>query len=172
VYAKFQQEDRIPMPHLEMPKRQSTFQEVETGFSAEKVIEEARRCMECGCRDAHECKLRDYATDFGSSAETYAGAHRDFELDESHDSIVYESHKCIQCGTCVRLTEEEIGSHAMGFVGRGFASRVKPALDVAMALVGHDGLEVIVENCPVGALTLKSDSVATLKPKFERPKGA
>ena len=58
----------------------------------------------------------------------------------------------------------------MGFVGRGFDSRVKPALDVAMALVGHDGLEQIVENCPVGALTLKTDSVATLDPQFKRPK--
>ncbi len=172
VYAKFEKAERTPMPHLEDEKRRTTFEEVETGFMDQKVIEEAKRCMECGCRDAHECKLRDYATEFGSSAETYAGAHRDFELDESHDSIVYESHKCIQCGNCVRLTEEEIGSHAMGFVGRGFTSRVKPALDVAMALVGHEGLEAIVDNCPVGALTLKSDSVATLKPKFERPKGA
>lgn len=170
VTARFTETGRVPMPHLDPLPRARTFAEVEPGFSAEAVIAEAKRCMECGCRDAHECKLRDYAEDFGSNAGTYAGAHRRYELDESHDKIVYESGKCVQCGNCVRLTEEEIGSHAMGFVGRGFESRVKPALDVAMALVAHEGLEQIVDNCPVGALTLKTDSVPTLQPKFERPK--
>ncbi|MBU8869623.1 MAG: FAD-dependent oxidoreductase [Gemmatimonadales bacterium] len=169
VFAKFNNTDRIPMPHLDPAPRSKIFNEVEAGFDAEAVQAEAQRCMECGCRDAHECRLRGYATDFDSDPVTYAGACREFELDESHDSIVYESHKCIQCGTCVRITEEIIGSHAMGFVGRGFTARVKPALDVAMALVGNDGLEQIVENCPVGALTLKTDSVATLSPVFKRP---
>ena len=71
--------------------------------------------------------------------------------------------------TCVRLTEEILGTAAIGFAGRGFSSRVKPALGRPLALVNGQGLEIIVEGCPVGALTLKSDKVATLAANFRRP---
>lgn len=125
--------------------------------------------MECGCRDAHECRLRSYATVFGADAGHFTGQRREYERDDSHERIVYESHKCIQCGTCVRITDEILGTHALGFVGRGFTSRVKPALGRAMALVAPGGLERIVDSCPVGALTRRDAPVPTLEPRFKRP---
>jgi len=166
---KFKETPRVPMPHLEAKSRAKVFDEVETGFTAEQVKAEAQRCMECGCRDAHECRLRTYATLFDAKADMYGGDHREYTRDESHASIVHEEHKCIQCGTCVRITEELLGTSAMGFTGRGFTARVKPALGRELGKVNGEGLAKIVENCPVGALTFKTDSVATLNPVFKRP---
>jgi len=168
-YARFARAARTRMPHLDAGTRVGTFDEVETGFSAEQVRAEARRCMECGCRDAHECRLRSYAALFDARQDRYVGARRLYEHDDSHETIVHDAHKCIQCGTCVRITDEILGTHAMGFVGRGFTARVKPAMERAMALVDGAGLERIVEACPVGALTSRSDPVWTLEPEFRRP---
>ena len=125
--------------------------------------------MACGCRDAHECKLRSYATQFGADAERYSGARREYNLDESHPAIVYESHKCIQCLTCVRITEELLGTSSLTVVGRGFAARVRPAAGDELKLVEDAGLTRIVDSCPVGALTLKGDKVPVLEPIFKRP---
>ena len=58
----------------------------------------------------------------------------------------------------------------MGFVNRGFTATVKPALGRPLGKVNPAGLERIVDNCPTGAFTRKSDKIAVLSAKFERPK--
>ena len=57
----------------------------------------------------------------------------------------------------------------MGFTGRGISARVKPAMNRQLKDVSPEGLDRLVENCPVGALTLQDDPVATLEPCFKRP---
>ena len=164
VTAPFTSQDRTKMPRLEPKSRATGFDEVETGFSEEQARAEAARCMECGCRDAHECSLRDFATRFGASSERFSGDKRTYRRDDSHAVLVYEEHKCIQCGCCVRVCDELLERPSVGFAGRGFEARVKPALDRRLVLINNEELPRLAEYCPVGALTLKSDSVATLKP--------
>jgi formate dehydrogenase major subunit len=168
VYNKFEKAKRIPMPHRPAKTRAKTFEEVETGFTKEAAQAEARRCMACGCRDAVECRLREYAGRFNASQTQYEGTVRDYARDESHAEIVHEPSKCIQCGICVRITEAVLGTSAMGFVGRGFVATVKPALGRALANVNQQGLDRIVDNCPTGALTRKSDKVAVYSSDFKR----
>lgn len=162
VTEPFEKNARNPMPHLDPKARAKTFDEVETGFTEEQARAEAARCMECGCRDAHECALRDYATAFDVDPSRFSGSRRSFRRDASHEVLVYEEHKCIQCGSCVRACDELFESPCVGFAGRGFTARVKPALDRALVLIDNEHLPKLAEFCPVGALTLKTDSVATL----------
>ena len=167
--ARYSPAARIPMPCIDPGERSKTFDEVETGFEAEQALKEAARCMSCGCRDAHECRLRTYAAVYEVDTPRFAGEKREYRLDDSHPSVVYEAHKCIQCRACIRITEELLDIDALQIVGRGFATRMKPVAGEELALVDADGLEKIVDHCPVGALTLKTDSVATLQPVFRRP---
>jgi formate dehydrogenase major subunit len=157
------------MPELEPRSRVAHFKEVETGYTAAQVRAEAQRCLECGCRDAKNCRLRTYATAFEADPARFSGARREYERDDSHPDVIYESHKCIQCGTCVRMTEEVYGTSALGFAFRGFSSRVQPALGRPLGKVDGKGLLEIVEACPVGALTLRKAPVAVLERCFKRP---
>jgi NADPH-dependent glutamate synthase beta subunit-like oxidoreductase len=168
VYEKYEKATRVPMPHLPAETRAKSFDEVETGFTPEMAKEEAARCMSCGCRDAHECKLRYYAGLFGVSQDDFKGERRAFQIDESHDAVVHEASKCIQCGICVQISEKRLKTAAMGFVSRGFSARVQPALGRPLAEVNTTGVDQLVDNCPTGALTRKSDRVATLNPAFTR----
>jgi formate dehydrogenase major subunit len=164
VVAPFEPQQRIAMPRLEAKHRAGGFDEVDIGFTEEQARAEAARCMECGCRDAHECSLREFSTRVDASPERFAGDKRAYRRDDSHEVLVYEEHKCIQCGCCVRACDELLNSPCLGFAGRGFEARVKPALDRQLALINDKELPKVVEYCPVGALTLKSAAVATLKP--------
>jgi formate dehydrogenase major subunit len=170
VYDKFAKSGRVPMPHLDAKARAKSFVEVETGFTKEMAQQEAARCMTCGCRDAFECKLRHYAGEFGATQAQFQGVKRDYCRDESHEEFVHEPSKCVQCGTCVRISEQVLGTGAMGFVNRGFVASVKPALGRPLGKLDVPGLDQLVSNCPTGALTRKADRIAVLSAKFERPK--
>ena len=168
MLERFQRKAPIEMPKQAPEKRAANLKEVETGFTAEMAQEEAKRCMACGCRASHDCKLRSYAHLFDADPTRFEGQDREYLLDESHPDIQYAAHKCIQCRTCIRLTEEMLGDAAMEIVGRGFTARLRPIND-KLVLVDSEGLIRLVRHCPVGALTFKNASVATLNPVFKRP---
>ena len=126
----------------------------EAGYTKEQVIEEAKRCMHCDCRDKNDCKLRKYAEQYSASQKIWAGDKRIAATKQmQHEMVIYEPAKCIKCGICVRLTAKHKEEFGMTFIGRGF--------DVTVGVpFGKDtraGLEKVAEEvvaaCPVGALT-------------------
>jgi formate dehydrogenase major subunit len=155
--------DRARMPLITMEERRTTFHEVERGFPREVGIEEAKRCLVCGCRAVNDCKIRVLTDEYGVDPSRYAGAHRDFSMDDSHPDVLFEPGKCILCGICVRMCDEVLKVPALGFVNRGFDSRIAPPLRKSLKDVDFDGIVRLVDACPTGALTLKAAAVATLK---------
>ncbi|HPQ81807.1 MAG TPA: 4Fe-4S binding protein, partial [bacterium] len=147
--------ERTAMPELDVAARVSTFDEVEVGFTAEQAAAEASRCLSCGCRSYESCTLRKLAVEYGAEPERFAGAKRKFYVDESHAKIRYESHKCIMCGSCVRVCSEVKKLDALGFVGRGFPSTVKPGFEKPWKLSTCDSCLKCVPMCPTGAISLK-----------------
>jgi formate dehydrogenase major subunit len=163
IFDGFERAARLASRHAP-PEDRRTFREVDQGFSADMARAEAERCMACGCRDARECKLREYAAEYGARQDRYAGEHRSFARDASHADILFEPHKCIQCGICVRLEEEaEGGRESMGFTGRGFDARVEPALGRPFERVARENAARVEAACPTGALTRKDAPVPVLE---------
>jgi formate dehydrogenase major subunit len=93
----------------------------------------------------------------------FFGDHRDFEVDDSHEDVLFEPGKCILCGICVRMCDEVLKTPALGFVGRGFGTSIAPPLKKSLADVDFEGIVKIVESCPTGAFTMKTAPVASLK---------
>jgi formate dehydrogenase major subunit len=146
---------RVTMPTREVASRVETFEEVELGLTDELMRHEAARCLECGCRFEASCALRVLAVRFGADESRFTGAHRPWGLDDTHDEVRYESHKCIGCGICVRLCQEVVHKELMGFVGRGFGARIGPPFGKTLAETGITGVGVLAEHCPTGALCIK-----------------
>ena len=160
--------ERTAMPELAVARRVKSFDEVETGFTAEQAAAEASRCLSCGCRSYESCTLRTLALDYGAAPERFAGAKRKFHVDESHPQIRYESHKCIMCASCVRVCSEVKQLDALGFVGRGFPSTMKPAMARPWNLSTCDSCLKCVPLCPTGAISLKVTPADEVAAKRER----
>lgn len=173
LIASIVKDRRAPTSLLSMAERLKGSGEVEMGLSPEAAQAEARRCLECGCRDAPACQLRSHATALHASQERFAGkASRSFERNDAHPTALFEAHKCIHCRRCVRLSEALLGAPLLDIVGRGMAARVRPpASPDAWATANTQVVERLIDCCPVGALTRKNDPIQAVSPIFIRPRG-
>ena len=65
---------QIPVPSLDPATRGRNFDEVDTGYTREQAIAEAKRCLACGiCCDCHLCATacQAHAIDYAQSAQTH-----------------------------------------------------------------------------------------------------
>ncbi len=148
--------ERAKMPELPATSRVGTFDEVEIGFNYETALQEAKRCLTCGCTQAGNCKTQDLCTEYDVKQERFKGARRNFYVDESHPNILYEAHKCILCGNCVRFCSEVKKMDILGFVKRGFDTVVKPPMNQKLSETRIGECLEVVDLCPTGALSHKN----------------
>lgn len=154
-FADREKQPREHTAHVDPAVRLSKpFEEYDTGLTEEQVKRDSTRCMECGCADVFECKLRRYAIDYEVNPARIAGEHVK-GIEEANQYYVRNMDKCILCGQCVRTCDEIAGFHAIDFTNRGFSSTVGPEYfkDIDASDCTFCGL--CVQNCPVGALIEK-----------------
>ncbi|MFW5898287.1 MAG: FAD-dependent oxidoreductase [Candidatus Saliniplasma sp.] len=144
-------EPRTVMPRRDPDERIKDFDKIELGFSKKSARSEAERCLECGCLDRFECLLRDYAEIYGAEQHKYDGIKFEYEKDGSHDRVVREPSKCVQCGSCVRTTEEVFGEGVVQFANRGFKTIVEPAFGDPLGEVDSLLIGDLADACPTGA---------------------
>ncbi len=138
---------------LSAAERKDNFSEVVyDGLTEDQAVAECSRCLECGCHDFFECKLVEFANEYGVEPDRFAGDKNLTEFEDNHPFIVRDPDKCILCGLCVRVCDEVMGVGALGLVNRGFDTVVKPALEQSLAKSGCESCGQCVSVCPVGAL--------------------
>ena len=147
---------RINMPHRPADERKHDFKEVNLGFTKAQAEAEAARCLECGCHDYFECKLIRFANAYGAQADKAAGEKHTRLILDDHPFIERNPDKCVLCGLCARVCEEVMGVTALGLVGRGFDTTVKPALGAPLLESGCVSCGQCVAACPTGALGEKA----------------
>lgn len=134
-------------------ERKDNFSEViYSAYTEDEAIEEATRCLECGCHDYHECSLIDYAQQYDVKPERFGKEKVIHEFEDDHPFIVRDPNKCILCGLCVRACDEVMGIEALGFVDRGFDTIVLPTLGNSLEESGCISCGQCVSVCPTGAL--------------------
>ncbi|MGA1794680.1 MAG: FAD-dependent oxidoreductase [bacterium] len=154
--APFEDYEKIPraiMPSLSAQERLKGFEEVERGITEEMALQEAGRCLSCGCEAVFDCKLREYATEYGlARPEVMKGRYNRYREREEHPLIVRDRNKCIRCGLCVRMCAEVEGASAYGFVNRGFQTIVDQPFDLPLHESSCDSCGLCLSTCPTGAL--------------------
>ncbi|MGI6782596.1 MAG: FAD-dependent oxidoreductase [Aminivibrio sp.] len=141
------------------------FDEYSPGLTEEQTLRDASRCMECGCEDVFECKLRRYAIDHEVKPERVAGEHIS-KVEEANRYYVRNMDKCILCARCVRACDEISGFHAIDFAKRGFESVMTPHFYRTMEESDCTFCGLCTQVCPVGALIEKR---VERRPHLEEP---
>ena len=124
------------------------------GFTREKVIAEAARCMHCDCRKQNNCKLRDYADEYEAGQRRFSyGERKPVTKNIQKELVVYEPGKCIKCGICVRLTRLHQEKYGFTFIGRGFDVEVKIPFNESLGLGLAQTAQTVADACPTGAIS-------------------
>ncbi len=155
LFRNTEQHPRVLQPSIGMEKGRNSFNEIEQGFPVRDAKAEASRCLQCDCLARDDCKLRLYGSEYGAQVNRFKGERRPLERDDSHPQIVYEAGKCILCGLCVRITDQEGEKLGMSFSQRGFVTRVRVPLAARLAEGLTSQGRRCVEACPTGALACK-----------------
>ncbi len=136
----------------------------QAGYNEQEAMGEAGRCLHCDCRKADNCKLRQYAQQYGARPARYKGQRRPFVQQVNHPEIIYEPGKCIDCGLCIEIASEEGEKFGLTFIGRGFDVQVAVPLGRSMAEALERAGRKCVEACPTGALAFKDSKRRTNPP--------
>lgn len=126
-------------------------------YSAEEALNEAKRCLNCDCGKATNCKLRDLATEYGAFQTRYKGEkNEDVSFGKSMaGELIFEPGKCIKCGICVRISQKYPDEAGMTFIGRGITTRIAVPFDDPLEKGLDKSAKECVAACPTGALAWK-----------------
>lgn len=145
---------RAKMPQRPAQERKHDFDEINLGFTPQQAMDEAKRCLQCGCHDFHECKLIKYANEYDVHPERFFGEKHICAKEQRLVCIERDQNKCILCSLCVRVCDEEVGKGILGLVGRGFTTVIKPEFNDEKTISCCKTCVKCVASCPTGALKL------------------
>ena len=154
-YSDREQKSRLNPKVLAPEVRNKNFDEVSLGFTEEEAQEEAKRCLECGCREYFKCKLLKVAQRYDIMPERFKGVMPQKYTHDENAFIERNTAKCILCGLCVRSCREVMNLSSIGLLGRGFTTDVSPAFSLPLDQTNCNNCGLCVQLCPTGSLTEK-----------------
>jgi NADH-quinone oxidoreductase subunit G len=105
------------------------------------------------CDQAGECKLQDYAYEYGVTASRTREPRRALQKNVSlGPTIVFDQERCILCRRCVRFCREISKTGELVVANRGDASVIETFPGIPL---DNDYSMNVADICPVGALTTK-----------------
>ena len=110
------------------------------------------------CARNNNCELQKLAADFGISEEHFKKFLRQIPKDSSTGVIELEPEKCILCGRCIYVCQQDQDVWALSFLERGMGTRISPAGDINMGESPCVKCGQCSAHCPTGAIVEKDDT--------------
>ena len=154
------QRSRVHQPHLSMPERERNYKEVEGTIAQKEAMEEATRCLSCGCQDALECRLRAYGEMYQvDMKKLQPWTKRKYPIADQHPLIKVDPNKCITCRKCFfGCSNYQIqNAFELQEVDKGPNSgppSYTPAINERCVSCG-----LCLANCPTGALSEQTEGL-------------
>ena len=103
------------------------------------------------------CELQKLCQELGVREDAFKGGHTPVTLDQVSPGIVRNTSKCVLCGRCVATCQKVQGLGILGYMNRGFETKVGPVYDKSLADVNCMQCGQCINVCPVGALHEKEE---------------
>jgi len=113
--------------------------------------------LDCAhCDKNRNCELQSVASHLGLKLKLtrFRRIPRDLPIDSSHPQFIYDPNKCVLCGKCVRVCNEQ-GTGILDFAFKGIETRVSTIDGLPLVEAGCNSCLVCVAVCPVGSLVAK-----------------
>ncbi|NLE00138.1 MAG: 4Fe-4S dicluster domain-containing protein [Fibrobacter sp.] len=123
-------------------------------------------CLTCG-RNGN-CELQTLASDFGIRRESFPEVVPDLPSDTSTGTIVLDPRKCVSCGRCVSVCQQNQNVWALSFLERGFETRISPAGDISLGESPCVRCGQCSAHCPTGAI-VENDETAKVWKAIQDP---
>lgn len=107
-------------------------------------------CLTC-IRSGH-CELQDMSNTFGIAHSKLPSLNKKYDLDDSTKSIVLDASKCIVCGRCVEVCQNQQNVWALSFLNRGLATKITAAGGINLADSPCIKCGQCSAHCPTGAI--------------------
>ena len=108
------------------------------------------------CEKTGECKLQDYAYEYGVDFTRYSGRKKEVGGDIPKNKFFYlDKSKCIMCFKCSRVCNELQTNKVWSVLGRGFETFINTPFGIDLEEGNCVSCGNCVSACPVGALMPK-----------------
>jgi NADH-quinone oxidoreductase subunit G len=107
-------------------------------------------CLKCGRNN--NCELQTLVAEFGIRDESFKKIVKEIPKDKSTGTIELEPSKCIKCGRCVDVCQNQQDVWALSFLERGFNTRISPAGDITLGESPCVRCGQCSAHCPTGAI--------------------
>lgn len=119
------------------------------------VSNHSKDCLSC-IRNTN-CELQRLCQELGVREDAFKGEKTVPTFDEVSPGVVRNTSKCILCGRCVAACKKHQGLGVLGFMERGFKTKVGPVFDKSFNDVNCMQCGQCINVCPVGALQEKEE---------------
>lgn len=119
------------------------------------VSNHSKDCLSC-IRNTN-CELQRLCQELGVREDAFAGEKSEPTFDIVSPGIVRNTSKCVLCGRCVETCTKVQGLGVLGYMNRGFKTKVAPIYDKSFDDVNCMQCGQCINVCPVGALHEKEE---------------
>lgn len=119
------------------------------------VSNHSKDCLSC-IRNTN-CELQRLCQELGVREDAFQGEKTVPTFDEVSPGVVRNTSKCILCGRCIAACKKHQELGVLGFMERGFKTKVGPVFDRSLNDVNCMQCGQCINVCPVGALQEKEE---------------